>query len=80
MLNRAVEREVIESNPLAMLKPLTEDLGRNVRFLSDDEEARLRQALDARQDEQRDERRRYNVWCESRGREPLPSRDDVEYT
>lgn len=75
MLNRAVEWDVIEANPLAGLKPLKEDKTPKVRFLSSDEEHALRLALEARETERREERKRYNEWLRDRHREPLPCLD-----
>jgi integrase len=72
MLNRAVEWNAIESNPLAALKPLKEDSGKNVRFLSAEEESALRETLEARQLAQRLERARYNEWLVARKKAPLP--------
>ena len=72
MLNRAVEWGVIESNPLAPVKPLKEDSGKNVRFLTDDEEVSLRSALINREANQRVERDRHNQWLASRKKPTLP--------
>ena len=72
MLNRAVEWDVLEFNPLGQLKPLQEDSGGYVRFLTDHEENRLRAALDAREQQLRSERNSHNKWLEERGRQLMP--------
>lgn len=45
LLNKAVTWGVIEQNPLAPLKPLKTDALARIRYLADDEEIRLRDAL-----------------------------------
>src|SRR3546814_14494808 len=50
VFNRAVDWELIAANPLAKLKKSRTDDCRKVRFLGDDEETRLRAALDAREE------------------------------
>lgn len=72
-LQKAVEWNLIEQNPLAKLKPTKVDTRPNVRYLSDDEETRLRAALDARETEMQAERDNANKWRASRGYELLPS-------
>ena len=71
MLNRALDWGVIDSNPLAKLKPLREDPSPIVRYLDEQEEKALRDALQARQESQRAERCRYNQWLQSRRHAPL---------
>jgi integrase len=71
MLNRALDWGVIDSNPLAKLKPLREDPSPIVRYLDEQEEKALRGALQARQESQRAERCRYNQWLQSRRHAPL---------
>jgi integrase len=66
LLNRAVEWQVIDVNPLAGMKQLKEDRTGVVRYLSEDEENRLRAALDKRQDQQRNERESHIQWQEER--------------
>jgi len=70
---------VIQSNPLANIKPLHEDPNPVVRYLDKDEETLLRQGLDSRQEAQREDRRRYNQWRLERKLAPLPELDG-EYT
>jgi integrase len=80
MLNRAVDWNIIDTNPMAAVKPLKEDSGKIVRFLSAEEERALRTALDDRQDEQRLERARYNEWLAERQRAPLPTYTPDQFT
>lgn len=79
LLNRAKEWGVIEVNPLD-LKPLPEDKNPVTRYLSDEEEARLRAALDRRQDRHREERKRYIEWQEARYQNLLPSLKERAFT
>ncbi len=79
VLNKAVEWGVIEVNPLSELKPIkTDDIGR-VRFLSDDEEKRLLDALDRREARLRAERDSGNAWKKARGYELLPDLKKLAY-
>lgn len=79
MLNRAVEWDLIEGNPLSSVKPLKEDNNPIVRHLDAAEEKVLRRALDRRQEQQKAERHRYNSWLASRGKERLAMYPD-EFT
>lgn len=79
LLNRAREWGVIEANPLD-LKPLPEDKNPVTRYLSDEEEVRLRAALDHRQDKQREERERYLEWQQARYQDLLPSLKERAFT
>lgn len=72
-LQKAVDWEKIEANPLARLKPLKVDRKPNVRYLSSAEEQRLHAALTARDDRKRAERQRTNEWRHQRSMEPLPA-------
>jgi len=47
-INKALEWEVIDKHPLAKVKPLKVDTKGKIRYLSDDEETRLRNSLDDR--------------------------------
>lgn len=71
-LQVAVEWELIDSNPLARLKPLKVDKQPVVRYLSNGEEKRLLAALKARDNEMREGRARGNDWRRERGEELLP--------
>lgn len=71
LLTRAVEWGFIDVHPLrGKVKKAREDTSR-VRFLSPDEERRLLDALDTREQTLRDERARYNVWRKERNFRPL---------
>ncbi len=80
LLNKAVKWSVIDSNPIADLKPVHEDPNPIVRHLSEAEENDLRAALEARQNIQRDERDRFNSWKKSRHMENLRCLRDKKYT
>ncbi len=66
-LQQAVRAGLLEANPLAELKPLKVDNRSRVRFLTPDEEARLRDSLRRRDDELRAGRDRANAWRAARG-------------
>lgn len=78
--NRAVDWELIGTNPLAKVKKSRTDDCLKVRFLSDDEEARLRAALDAREERRRAERDSANRWRSERGYVLLPSLRQLAFT
>ena len=71
ILSKAVEFEVISDTPLRKLKKLRIDKSKRVRFLSDDEEIRLRNALDEREETIHQKRLRFNQWLIERGKEPI---------
>jgi integrase len=71
-LNHAYRTGVIDSHPLQHLRPLKEDRAGVVRYLSSDEEVRLRNALRARDDDLRAARIRHNEWLRQRNKPPLP--------
>lgn len=73
VFSRAVEWEYIDTHPLAKLKQLKVDSKGVIRYLAADENKRLRDTLDARQDEMRVERESANTWRTDRHREPMPS-------
>lgn len=72
LLAKAVEWNIIEANPLAKLKPLEVDNHGKVRYLSTQEEASLRQALNIRDERIRETRRSHNVWLKERGHDAMP--------
>lgn len=80
VFNRAVDWEVIAASPLAKVKKSRTDDCRKVRFLSDDEETRLRAELDAREERRRAERDSANHWRSERGYVLLPSLRPLAYT
>lgn len=80
VFSRAVEWEYIDTHPLAKLKQLKVDSKGVIRYLAADETKRLRDALDARQDEMRAERESANAWRTDRHREPMPSLLELPFT
>lgn len=75
LLAKAVEWGDLEAHPLNTLKPLKTDKTGVIRFLSEEEEKRLRLALDKRQVKQRLQRSNHINWLETRKRRkvhPLP--------
>jgi integrase len=72
-LNRAVEWELIAHNPMTKVKPGRVDSSGVVRFLSDEEERRLRAALVERDDAHRAGRERGNAWRAERRRDAKPA-------
>lgn len=72
-LQKAVEWELIDSNPLARLKPLKTDRRKMVRYLKPDEEKRLMAALVSRDERKRRERDSANAWRKERGYDLLPT-------
>ena len=71
-LNKATSWIKGFSNPIAGVKRVKLDANRKVRFLSTDEERRLRAALDEREERIRQERDNANGWRCSRGYDLLP--------
>lgn len=72
VLSKAVEWGIIEQHPMSKLKPMRLDNCGRVRFLSAEEEKRLRQALDDREERIRAERDSANKWRIERRKEELP--------
>lgn len=71
LLSRAVDWGVLEDHPLSKVRRLKVDQQGRVRFLSEDESKRLREALDARQEIIRAERDSANRWRVERNKETL---------
>ncbi|MCK7579064.1 MAG: site-specific integrase [Chromatiales bacterium] len=71
-LSRALDWGIIAAHPLAKLKPGREDQNGVVRYLSGEEERRLRQALAERDTELKAARERTNEWRRLRHKDPLP--------
>lgn len=69
LLNFALRRGLIDAHPLQGMKNLREDSESHVRYLTTDEEARLRAALDARETAKRESRARGNQWRIERSRD-----------
>jgi integrase len=68
-LSKALEWGLVREHPLGMLKPAREDDERIVRYLSPEEEQRLRMVLRDRDALMRSERDKANEWRISRGYE-----------
>lgn len=68
-LTKAVEWGLLESSPLANLKPFRVDESAAIRYLAANEEKRLRDALKARDERIKAGRSSANVWREERGYE-----------
>lgn len=71
-IKRALDWGLIEADPLGAVKQAKVDSTR-VRYLTTDEEKRLRGALGARDEAARESRARNNAWRKERGQEPLPA-------
>jgi integrase len=71
-LSKAVEWELIRVNPIARVKPSRVDNKTKVRYLTHNEEARLRDTLIARETRMRTERISANQWRGQRGYEEYP--------
>ena len=70
-LSKAVEWEVLPQHPLARFKPLSGGDTPQTRYLTPDEEARLRKAMDQREEELRKGRESGNHWRRERGYEAM---------
>ncbi len=79
ILSRAVEWGVLDTHPLAGMKALKIDKSPKKRYLSPEEEKRLRIALDERQEAQRKDRASFNQWRAARNK-PLLDTLDCPYT
>jgi integrase len=65
---------MLEANPIAKLRPVREnDSGGIVRYLADDERARLMAALDEREGLMREGRDSHNLWLKGRKLPPKPA-------
>jgi integrase len=72
VLSKAIEWGILDRSQIENLKPLkTDPIGR-VRFLTSEEEPRLRAALRKRDNEMRKRRERYNRHLADRGEDQLP--------
>lgn len=81
VLSKAVDWGYLMAHPLprGKLKNLKTDELNRVRYLTDDEEKTLRDALDAREGRIRAKRSTANEWRRQRGYAPLPTLWDHEY-
>jgi integrase len=71
-LSKAVEWGCVAEHPMLAVKPLKLDQSKIVRFLSNDEEDRLRAELDEREELMRTQRDTANHWRSQRNLEWLP--------
>jgi integrase len=78
-LSKAVEWGLIDSHPLAKLKPIKGDRLTKVRYLSKDEEARLREALTARDNKLKAGRASANQWRRARSYDLYPDLTNCTY-
>lgn len=82
VLSKAVEWRLLDSHPLAGVKPSKVTTGNVVRYLSEGEDKRLRDALARREGARRAQRESGNAWSKARGGEgrPLwPANDFTDY-
>src|SRR5208282_3437319 len=79
LLSKAVEWGLLLTHPLSTLKPAKVDHNRIVRYLSDDEEARLRAAAQSREDKLRIDRTSANEWRRQRGYTDLLDLDTLHF-
>jgi integrase len=75
----AVKKKVISKHPIAGLKRLKAEKENRVRYLSSDEETRLKTALVAREARIREERRSANAWRAERGYDLLPDLGNYKF-
>jgi integrase len=78
-LSKAIEWELIAEHPLQKLKSLKIDSSPKVRYLSKEEEIRLKQALQTRDNELKAARLRANEWRKERGYECFPDLENSTY-
>ena len=78
-LNHAVADGYLNQNPLADLGTLKVEHPNRVRYLSEDEERRLRDALDTRERRLRDDRISGNSWRASREYDLLPDLSNLPF-
>jgi integrase len=79
VLSKAVAWHVIDHHPLATLKPLKVDTQGTIRYLTADEEDRLRTVLARRDVQIKAARTRGNTWRRARGYAEMPTRDSHAY-
>ena len=75
-LSKAEEWGLIDEHPLLKMKPIRTAQKSIVRYLSAEEEKRLRDALDEREERKRSERKSANEWRKQRGYPVLSDSDE----
>ena len=78
-ISRAVDWGILESHPLAKVKPSKVDHLGVVRFLTDEERKRLHAAMDDRESGIRAKRDSGNAWRRDRGHPEMPSLQDMVF-
>jgi len=78
-LTKAEEWGFLAEHPLRKMKPIKCSSNLKVRFLSDDEEHRLREALDKRETKLRDDRNNGNIWRKARNKPTMISLNAFEF-
>lgn len=76
-ISKAVLWEFLEKHPLEKLKLLKKDRSSKIRFLSADEEQRLREAAIAREVKIKSDRDSANQWRKERGYDLLPDLNNI---
>jgi integrase len=71
--NKAIEWGLMKTNPVSMVKHSRVDSLATVRYMDDDEDKRLRDALDAREAKRRQDRENFNQWRRERNYKEFPS-------
>jgi site-specific recombinase XerD len=71
-LSKAVEWGILEAHPLSKVKPLEIDNHHRTRWLTEDEEKRLRETLDQREQQYREARASGNEWRRDRRYSEMP--------
>jgi integrase len=78
--NKAVAWKLLTMHPLKDVKALKTDKAGRIRYLTADEEKRLRVALDARDQRRHDTRERSNTWRRERGYTEYPTENPDHLT
>lgn len=80
IITKATEWVFLENNSLSKLKALKVDQNPKIRYLSQDEERRLRIALNEREGELKQDRLKGNQWRDERGYNKLHEFSDDEFS
>lgn len=78
-LSKAEQWGIIEVHPLRKMKPLKVPENTRVRYLSPDEESRLRNTLERREEGKRTERKSANAWRTTRGYPTYPDPKNLAF-